>query len=254
MVRQGDSLRLAVLPTEPVGGGVKAEIEVVRVTNYLTKVKEPVVHCFDQTGRFTLRASFSNDNKEASSRSLTVTVLSASFNGKPACWAGKPRLWHCPWLPPEAVVDHDPRLKLEPIANSTSDGRQYRLTIDAPEPRYVVARLGTNGPILANARADGLRLFSSSEVEVRVAKVYSDGSQLVEMGNVLSPVVPGVVLRFEIFVGGILFDDGTAVKEITSADFDELGRYSVRFVRPASAQTSVCHTVEVFQDGVLIGP
>jgi hypothetical protein len=79
MVRQGDSLRLAVLPTEPVGGGVKAEIEVVGVTNYLIKVKEPGAHRFYRTGSFIIRASYQDQNQKSISRSLSVKVMAAAF-------------------------------------------------------------------------------------------------------------------------------------------------------------------------------
>jgi hypothetical protein len=106
---------------------------------------------------------------------------------------------------------------------------------------------------MANARIEGFNFFSSSEVDVRVIERLPDGSQLIEMATVLSSVPSHILVRFEIFVGGITFDDGTIVKELTAADFNQLGEARVRFIRPASAQTSVCHRTKIYQGGVMIG-
>ena len=113
--------------------------------------------------------------------------------------------------------------------------------------------MGTGGPVLANLRVDGFRLFAVSETYVETVQRFADGSTLVESGLVLSPLLPQVTVRLEIVVGGVTFDDGTLVKVLGAADFNELGQASVRFLRPADVQTSVCHTIKAYQKGVLVG-
>jgi hypothetical protein len=253
MVRQGDSLRLAVLPTEPVGGGVKAEIEVVGVTNYLIKVKEPVAHRFYQTGSFIIRATYQDQNQKSISRSIIVKVGAAAFNGQPACWMNRTRFWDCPDLPPEAVIQNDPRLKLAPVSSLADHGLRLSLTVDAAEPRWIVARLGHNGPVMANTKADGFAFYSGAEDFATVVETYPDGSKIIEQWLVLYPVLPDLIVRLNIFTGGILFDDGATVKELTPADFDELGQARVRFIKPPEAQTSVCHRTRLFQGPVDLG-
>jgi hypothetical protein len=255
-IRQGDALLLVVAPPGETLGSISAgrmSIEVLGVTNYTGKAKDAIAHRFDQTGTFTLTGTYTTSQGTPLTRRITVKVVSAAFNGQPACWVGKPHLWDCPDLPTEAVVENDPHLQLEQVRLLPSGGRQFRITIDAAEPRYVVARLGTNGPAMANARIEGFNFFSSSEVDVRVIERLPDGSQLIEMATVLSSVPSHILVRFEIFVGGITFDDGTIVKELTAADFNQLGEARVRFIRPASAQTSVCHRTKIYQGGVMIG-
>ena len=44
-----------------------------------------------------------------------------------------------------------------------------------------------------------------------------------------------------------------AQANIKAADFDALGRCFVRFIRPASAATSVCHNIQIFQGTTLVG-
>ena len=82
---------------------------------------------------------------------------------------------------------------------------------------------------------------------------YENDDQLVETLVVLSPIIRDLSIKLQIIVGGITFDDGLTVKELTPADFNELGECRVRFIRPASASSSVCHTLRVYQNGVLLG-
>jgi len=253
LLRQGETLRMALIAPKPEGDGVRAEIEVVGVTNYVTKLKEDVFHCFDQPGQFTLRASYKGQNNETISRNISVSVVSAAFNGNPACWVGKPYLWNCPDLPPEAVVENDPRLQVEPVGLLPKGGRQFLLTVDAAESRYMTARLGANGPIMASARVDGFNLFSGNDVSLQLVERLPDGGQIAEMMMILSGIPSDIVIRLEIFVGGITFDDGTILKELTAKDFNALGQCAVRFISPATARTSVCHRTKVYRAGVLIG-
>ena len=93
----------------------------------------------------------------------------------------------------------------------------------------------------------------AADTYVDAIHTFPDGSTLIESGLVLSPVLPQVTVRLEIVVGGVTFDDGTLVKELTAADFNELGQASVRFLRPVDVQTSVCHMIKAYQNGVLVG-
>ena len=189
--------------------------------------------------------------RELAAHSITVKVVSAAFNGQPACWVGTPREWDCPDVPLEAIVEKDPRLLMEGLG-ATQRSRKFSLVDDAAEPRHAIARLGTNGPVLAHARAEGFRIYAGRELSTYVERTYRDGSKSIVTEILASPVLPDVTLRLDIIVGGVTFDDGTITKILTASDFDELGLHILRFNRPASAQTAVCHTTKVFQDDVLI--
>jgi hypothetical protein len=250
LVRRGDALLLAVEPEGNHGGGQVAQIEIVGVTNYTPKIKDPVVHCFAQAGTFTVNAAFvPGGNKAPQTNTLQITVVAASFPAAPAAWVGKSRLWDCPDIPGVAVVQADPRLTLVNKGPLATGGRKFQITADAAEPRQVVARLGTNGPVLATVAVEGFRIARTSQTFVRQLQRYPDGSQLIETGLVLDPVLPFLTLRLDIFVGGVVFDDGTVTRTLTSQDFDALGQTTVRFVRPASARTSICHYLYIF-DGL----
>jgi hypothetical protein len=163
------------------------------------------------------------------------------------------RSWDNHLIPPQVVLDADRRfLGATPSEELTDGGERMRLLIDQNEPRYIVSRIGSDVPVLDSAIASGFRLFSAADTGMRFIRQYPDGTQLLQTELVLSPVLPDLVVAVEIFVGGVTFDDGTIYKELTATDFDQLGRAKIRFIRPATARTATCHTIKVYQGGVLI--
>jgi hypothetical protein len=247
-IRKGDALLLGV---GQAGG--QAVITVAGVTNYTVGPSQSIAHRFAKAGTYQITGSGAAPDGSQMNRAITVTVVEFGLGDSPAAWVQKSRLWNCPALPLGAVLESDPRLELINLTNDSAAGLAYGLKIDAQEPRLMVARLGTNAPVLANLHVDGFRLFAASETYVDAIHTFSDGSTMIESGLVLSPVLPQVTVRLEIVVGGVIFDDGTLVKNLTAADFNELGQASVRFLRPADVQTSVCHIIKACQNGVLVG-
>jgi hypothetical protein len=128
----------------------------------------------------------------------------------------------------------------------------FALIPDQNEPRYMVLYLHTNGPVLDTATINGFKLWSDDTTYAEVVQTYPDGSQLVKVLIVLSPVLPDLSVRLDTLVGGVTFDDGTTSKTLTPADFDSLGQCVVYFIRAANVQTSVCHSLSVFQGTNLI--
>ncbi len=248
-IRKGDSLLLTAYRAGATNGTVA--INVAGVTNYVTTVPAPAACLFNSAGVFTV-TGIHNDGI-VTSNSIQVKVVEAAFNDGPACWVGRSRMWECPQIPQEAVVEHDARIKWEDLGVSTNGARQFRVTADQPEDRYLVARLGETGPVLTNAAAKGFSVRSTVETYVRVVDTYTNGDQVIETLVVLHPVISDVTVRLEMIVGGVTFDDGSVVKELTLADFDELGQCPVRFIRPAAAQTSICHVLKVFENEAFIG-
>jgi hypothetical protein len=129
----------------------------------------------------------------------------------------------------------------------------YRLKVQDTTANHVVARLGPQGPVLASAEIKGFQLASGSATGVQVVRTYEDGSQLIEMGLVMSPVRAEVTVKVRLIVAGVMFEDGTIEKTFTAQDFNELGEASVRFIRPQEARSSVCHNIEAFDGTTPLG-
>ncbi len=249
-IRIDDSVILTAFPAGATNGSVTIDVE---GEQYSTSIEAPVAHQFTSNGIFTVTGTYTGDDGQQSG-SITVKVIDHAFTTDPAAWVSKTRDWDNFSVPAEAIFDAEPRLlKFTQTGTLTNDGRRVSLLIDQNEPRYIASRVSTNGVILDSAKAQGLRIYSSTETYVYLLETYPDGSQLFETLVVMSPVVADVTVRLEIITGGVTFDDGTVVKELTSTDFDTLGQKTVRFVRAAGVQGSVCHFLQAYQGSVLIG-
>jgi len=146
------------------------------------------------------------------------------------------------------------RLQLPTPPPLVFNGRQYSLTNDAAEPRMILARLGTNGPVLASTVVEGFRLFNCYDTYLRYVHIYPDGSQTIEEAFVLTPMPSnGISVTVRIIVSGVTFEDGTLTKTLTPADFDSLGVCRVRYLRAAGVKTGVCHVTKAYQNGMLVG-
>jgi hypothetical protein len=107
--------------------------------------------------------------------------------------------------------------------------------------------------VLDAVQVQGFDVWSGNQAYTKIVQVYPDGSQLVEMLVVASPVETNVTLELQPIVSGVMFDDGTTDKILTSTNFDALGQCPVRFIRPASATTSVCNSIKAYQGNYQLG-
>ena len=245
-LRKGDSLLFSAIPEGATNGEVAIVIE--NVANYTTDVLHPVAHQFDQVGTYAVTGNYVSSSNTFS-RTIHVKVIEANLGPSIAAWVGHRRFWDCTNLPPEVVLDIDPRLQM---AFDTTSGR-YSLTNDSIQPRVLLARLGTNGPVVASTDVNGFNFYNDADSWLRLVETYSDGSQLVEAGFILSPVLNDITVECQVIVSGVSFDDGTLAKILTPADFDSLGICRVRFIRAPGVKTSVCHATRIYQGTELIG-
>jgi hypothetical protein len=172
---------------------------------------------------------------------------------EPAAWTWKERNLILPNLTPEATLQADSRLTCAISGTNANGAVQLTLLTDANEERSLIARLGTNGPVLDSTQVSGFDEWSGDQASLKIIQIYPDGSQLIEMLMIASPVETNVTFVLEPIVSGVIFDDGTSIKTLTSSNFDALGQCPVRFIRPVTAHTSVCHSIKAFQGSYPIG-
>ena len=250
-IRTGDALRLAVLPDGITNGVV--EIAVGGVTNYTTTVDAPISHIFPQAGSYSIIGSHTDTNGVEYIGSSIINVVDGGFStNNMVVWANKLRTLSCPDIPAECVVEFDERMKLS-VTNAVSGGVNIDVISDINDPRRAVLRLGENGAIMDDMLVDGLRYHSTASESVLVLETYADGSKLIEEVLTLSRPKPGITIELRIFVGGVIFDDGTKVRTLTVDDFDEIDGFRNLYILPAGVRTSVCHTTKIYHNGVYLG-
>ncbi len=253
VIRKGDSLLFNAIPDGAISGTVSITAEGQSLS---TTAQKPLIHKFDAAGTFTVTGKFTPATGSAITRSINVTVLAGAFESSREvdAWVGRKRAWICASLAQGAWVEADSRLGLEEVTSAPASDRSFEVTADeAWEPRCVVARTGEHGSILGNAKILGYRLYFSDQTGVKILQTYPDGSSLYEETFVLSPVAPNITVSLNIFVAGVAFEDGTISRQLTALDFNALGECKVRYVKPASAKTSICHTVKTYQGTIFSG-
>ena len=245
VLRQGDYLLLTAHEGDQQSGRIFLNID---GTSFETSPVSPVVYTFSEPGDYVIEGTYLHPNGQQYSGTLEVSVRGFAFPGHPLAYVGRQRDWEGGDGNGPAF-EADPRLRLEAV----SGGETLRFDSDNNAFMTLAARTSPEGPILDSVEVESFRLFSSWETYARVVDTLPDGTKVVEMMMILSPVPEDVRVRLEIFVGGILFDDGTLERWLEPEDFDELGQVTFRFIMPEEAITSVCHRTYVYQDDVLIG-
>ena len=253
-IRPGDSLLLSA------GSGAEGNVRFSissgsgTVTNITTTATQPVPYQFVQAGTYTVTALYAPRNHgPTQTGGITVRVIGYRFPNNPECMVNRLRSWNLTNVPPEISLEVDPRLNLRLSESLTNNGRTMELLVEDNYTCAIVARLGHQGPILGAAKAPSFRLFATPDTYNTVLKQYPDGSRLVETMDILSPLLPDLSLQLKIIVGGVTFDDGTLVHDVTTGDFDPLGESTVRFLMPAWVETANCHTIQAFQGNFPVG-
>ncbi|MBI1178840.1 hypothetical protein GC207_15515 [bacterium] len=257
-IRSGDSLLLAVRQTglrgdnervrllvdgQTVGNGVSSE-------GFPFKFSDPGTHqidgqVLDAGGGVVVNGS------------VVVHVVGFHFPDTPDVLVDRARLWQVPKSDGSVRISAGNAVSLERLPGFSDEHPDFdtlAVQTSVPEDTSLVARLGESGPILDRTIARGLRIASAADTTLRLRDTYPDGSQLFEMCTVSSPVLPDINLRMTVIVGGVVFEDGTLVHQLTDRDFDPYGENEVRFVRAANAVHSTCHVTRIYQGDQFIGP
>jgi len=247
IIRQGDSLRLTSHPgTTPDGATVTLYVNDILISS--TTANTPLVKAFDSIGNFEVKAERTEAGGQVTTKKKLVTVKGGTFAGSPIVLVNHYRDWECPNLAPASYMELDAAVPATAYATQ-SGGTLFHLTLPENCPHYAVARLYPDGPIYAAAILRSQRVFEGEETLLELAETYPDGSNLVKMDIVASPMYSDSEIRLEIFVSGVVFQDGSINKILHAQHFGELGRTTVFFVKSAETTTSVCHTNRVYQLG-----
>ena len=209
--------------------------------------KRPV--SFDKSGVYWLRASAVVNGRPVSSVHQ-IKVLRGGFADNNWFAKGHVSNWLNPMLPDEAFLDFDDNV----IWNRRvlDEGTLLSIIVSEVQPTLGVARLYENGPILAQTGLSVLEAFGGSGTGMRYVENLASGGYLVEMPVTLTAVPPDIRVVIEIFVPGVVFDDGTMIKELTAENFDDYGTSLVYFMMAQGVETSVCHRIKVYQGDRLI--
>ena len=240
MLRAGD----AMLLTDSLTNSYDITLDGVALTNLILSA-DVLPFIFEDGGMYEICPTNSTNAVVA------VKAVSASFGGDVLCVAGTPRTFDCPALPQEnVVIDYDSRLELDAEPLETG-GTALTLTSIVPDELRLVARLGSDGPVLDSSGVKAI--YGDSGSYWREIELYPDGTRMVEVRLQVGNVSPDLRVVLTIFVSGVTFDDGTLTKILTADDFDDDGVCKYYLLQSPGSKTSTCHKTHFYQGDELIG-
>lgn len=258
-IREGDAMRFAAYDNQPTDFEiVSAQDPSVTVTNWTTH--GVTAYTFATAGVYEVRAVAESGLWQETNGCARVEVVTSRFPLRNlAVFKGSARTLRANTLDQNNVIEHDPDLSVvaESVMGFEQDpdfdrhGGVPYVKLDlytlADEDLGLVSRVSENGAI-----SDAIQvspIWYDNGTYCRVEQTYPDGSQLVEVSILLGNVPADIIVKLEVFVTGVTFEDGTCVKTLTADDFDDDGMCAVRFIRIRGSQTSVCHRTSIYQDG-----
>jgi hypothetical protein len=246
-VRQGDSLRLTATDPERRGNPAAEKVRITVEGEALEfRASDPVPYRFDHPGEIALGVTHSANGATRSFEAV-VTVVPAPRAESPVFVPGFERRWNVEGLAGDVGVEWDDRVILIGAGESGKGTTRYHFKADAPFGLHTLFRLGEAGPVLGAAPMRRVTLHDGDETGTSIVGA-SEGTYLVDMPVVLSPVYDDVTVRYSIFVGGVTYGDGSGPDlELHPGDFGEFGQTVVEFLKLTTVQNSICHRAGLWQ-------
>ena len=248
-IRKNDSLRLAVTPPSGFAGTVTMKVEDQTCTVAAGQV---VPYKFENAGRIPVTVTCAPTVGAPETRTMTVNVMSGTFNPNPVCAVGVERQWPNADLGADVYLEFDYNIARKD-RNPNSSPRVFTLSAAQPGTVYVTARTAKDGPILDTTQVRIINVTSHiNDGYHRIITDFGDGTALYEGYVVLDEVIPGLQVKVVLWGSNTLFEDGTREKWFDASSFDASGEMHYRML--AGRGFTTCQSLFLYQDGVLVRP
>ena len=253
-IRLNDSLLLAAFdPEQATGDAIDLHLTApdgTTETHPLSTGAELQAR-FDQAGQWRVSSHLPVIGEEDAHVEALIHVYAAELSPSPLVLSGMSRPWY-PHVSDDRIrLSADPGVQLtEYMPQQPSAGYQLALSSDA---QTIVARLPESDCILDSTVPRLLREQSSNQTHDQVVATFNDGSVMVRTFILLAEVPDDLELTLRIFKSGVSFEDGSLVRELTKADFDENGRYQFYMLRAPGVVGGSCHSARYHQGSETIG-
>jgi hypothetical protein len=250
-IRQGASLRLTA---SEFAEGTSAESVSLSISGqlYSFTADQPEIVEFTQPGEYLVELTYQS-TAGTQSKQVTITVLDGfDIVEEPVVVQDYWREWSVPALPANATLELDERLIVREATVNADGSTNYTLMNTGSENLAATVRDEATGEIIASFNVRGLRVRENGLTSITQVATSEDGMRTIEMPVLFNGSTTGIDLQYNIFIGGVTFDDGTTNKtwslnQLTSP-LDPL----VVVFQKSSAWGAVCHRGSIYQSGVRI--
>lgn len=199
------------------------------------------VHTFSTAGNFTVAVTHSS----GATASRTITVVGADFGQQQAFYADWATWRTFATVPTALWVDAEPSLVIA-SRKASGSGQQLQLLAGRHGSHALVARLSANGPIVNLGAVQTVGIADALQNDaVEFIGSTADGSRILRSPVVVTDLPPGGRVVITIFRAGVTFLDGTTVRTLTAADFNE-GVVYLDFLYPAGMSGGYCHYIDIY--------
>ena len=200
---------------------------------------------FDEAGTWLVEVSFPQAAGAHLELSADVNVFAANLKPDPIVSDGLSRTWK-PYVSGDTVeFSWSGGLSLIENLNATG-GREFTLSA-SDDGQSIIARLPKTGSILSVAAPFLMRDQTRTQTSNQIVETFADGTVMVRAYILLAEVPDDLEITIDLFKSGVIFDDGTILRTITAADFDETGRYQFFLLRSPGVLGGNCHRLTYMQ-------
>lgn len=241
-IRLGDSVKIAAWVNSPVETA-SVTITVDGQTRNLL-ASESFIKQFNQPGAYPITVSHDGNILSASS----INVVTADFGNPHVSYSDAPKWTEFPSVPNSLVITAEPSVRIH-STGAFGTGSKARFSALRYGEHRLAARLPNGGAIVAFG---SIRSLSVSDALKNDAATYigstSDGYRVLRSPIWVGGLPEGGKVVITIFRSGVTFLDGTSVKELYAADFEE-GIAYLEFRYPDAMGGGYCHYIDVYDAG-----
>ena len=231
-LKKGDSL---LLNAQPKIGSATGFIKIDDAVKAAVSAAKPLKYKFDTAKDYTITGSYPDADGNTISNTVKVKVIDYKLKTvasdiplllnkiKKLTFASDNRV---------KLVASD---KLKMASSKAGSNVRLQLKTASVEPvQSIVARCCKTGRIMDVVTFSPQHFWGINDnTPFYVKKILDDGTMVIELVTICTPVAKDRKLIFKAYLPGMLFEDGTAIKEFTAEDFDETGMVKVKIIKAA---------------------
>ncbi|MBF0196983.1 MAG: hypothetical protein HQL32_04705 [Planctomycetes bacterium] len=247
-IRKGDSLLLDPNPENSTAPGN------IMIDNkeYVLGENKALPYLFDKAGEYEVTSLYKNNKGETSNHTMIVDVVEVDLPDTTISGlvGNERKISFLSNIPDEVSVDADERLSSwYVLPNGTT-----AFSLDSVKERYVLARIGKNGPIIDRMKLQGIRFYGAGITSFIITDTLADGTSIMNLKAVSLTMQSDIRIKVWIYLAGVTFDDGSTDVYLTQDDFSSINEKELIFIKsPEARKTAGCHHVEIYQDGSYLG-
>jgi hypothetical protein len=249
LLRVGDSLKLAAFEATGEGTGESATVT-VEGTSYALAGDQAQTHRFDHAGVIPITVIHTAIDGAVTQRAFNVTVVAPPVMESPICVMGQFREVDVPTLPSGVIHQLDFRLEIQGTTTDNTGAEHHILRNSTLSDRAAAFRLGsTTGPVLATVPYRAMRVRSAGDTTILIQENVGDDTYKVMMPVTVNGLHTDAAIKFDIFIGGVFFDDGSRSKTLQFPQTISFEGEATLYFLKAGTSGSNCHRTSIWQSG-----